>query len=39
MKQVHVNRRTGMVKGPDPVDGVGIAVGVILFLIFLMNAF
>lgn len=39
MKQVHVNRRMGMTKGPDPIDGVGIAVGVILFFIFLMYAF
>ena len=38
MKQVHVHRRVGMTKGPDPVDGIGIAIGVILFLLFIMFA-
>ena len=34
MKQIHVHRRMGMAKGPDPIDGVGIAIGVVLFLLF-----
>ncbi len=36
MKQVHVNRRMGMVKGPDPVDGVGMVVGIVLFFLIMM---
>lgn len=38
MKQVHINRRMGMTKGPDPVDGIGAVIGVILFILFLIWA-
>jgi hypothetical protein len=38
MKQINVHRRMGMTKGPDPVDGIGVAIGAVIFILFLIWA-